>query len=123
MTKVLRTAMLATLALCATVQLAHAHAQLKAAGPAPGSVVNTSPKAIRIEFNEPVAAAFSGIELTNEGGQKQTTGTASLMPNDKKQMIVPVSGELAPGKYTVVWHAVGDDTHRVEGRFSFEIKR
>lgn len=123
MTRVLRTAILAVLASCTAVELANAHAQLKAAGPAPGSTVNASPKAIRIEFNEPVEVKFSGIELTNEGGQKQTTGTASIMPNDKKQMIVPVNGELAPGKYTVVWHAVGDDTHRVEGRFNFEIKR
>ena len=37
-------------------------------------------------------------------------------------MIVPVTGELKPGKYTVAWHAVGDDTHHVEGKYNFEVK-
>ena len=30
--------------------------------------------------------------------------------------------DLAPGKYTVAWHAVGDDTHKVDGKYSFEVK-
>jgi len=104
------------------VSAAYAHPQLKAAGPAPGSVVNASPKALRIQFNEAVVPAFSGLEITNEKGEKQATGAASIAANDKAQLIVPLTGALAPGTYTVVWHAVGDDTHRVEGRYNFEVK-
>ena len=122
MRNLIRSTVFAGVAAFAFVSAADAHPQVKSAGPAPGSVVKTSPKAIRIEFSEAVVATFSGIELTNAGGQKQETGTASLNPNDKKQLIVPVNGELAPGKYTVAWHAVGDDTHHVEGKFNFEIK-
>ena len=33
-----------------------------------------------------------------------------------------INGELKPGKYTVAWHAVGDDTHHVEGKYNFEVK-
>jgi copper resistance protein C len=122
MRTLLRTTILTGIAAFAFVSVAGAHPQVTAAGPAPGSVVKTSPKAIRIAFNEAVVATFSGIELTNAGGQKQETGTASLNPSDKKQLIIPINGELAPGKYTVAWHAVGDDTHKVEGKFNFEIK-
>jgi len=122
MKSVLRTSMFAGLAAFAFASAAAAHPQVKSAGPAPGSVVKISPKAIRIAFNEAVVASFSGIELTNASGQKQTTGAASLDPSDKKQLIVPVNGELAPGKYTVAWHVVGDDTHHVEGKFNFELK-
>ena len=121
MRKTFRIAALAAVAAFAAGS-AIAHPQVKAAGPAPGSVVKTSPKAIRIQFNEAVVLNFSGIELTDASGQKHDTGAASLSANDKKELIVPVSGELAPGKYTVAWHAVGDDTHHVEGKFNFEIK-
>ena len=65
---------------------------------------------------------FSGIEVTNAAGQKQPVGDASLNPKDKNQLIVPLTAELAPGKYTVAWHAVGDDTHKVDGKYSFEVK-
>jgi methionine-rich copper-binding protein CopC len=100
----------------------YAHPQLKAAGPAPGSVVKDSPKALRIQFNEGIVPGFSGVEITNEKGEKQATGAATGAPNDKAQLIVPLTSTLAPGKYTVVWHAVGDDTHKVEGKYNFEVK-
>jgi methionine-rich copper-binding protein CopC len=117
-----RTGLLAIAAAAAFASYADAHAQLKAAGPAPGSVVNASPKALRIQFNEAIEIGFSGVDVTNEKGEKQPTGAASASPTDKTQLIVPLTGTLAPGKYTVVWHAVGDDTHRTEGRYNFEVK-
>ncbi len=101
---------------------ADAHPQLKSAGPAPGSAVKTSPKALRIQFNEGLVLGFSGIEVTDAAGKKQPVGEASLSPTDKNQLIVPLTAELAPGKYTVVWHAVGDDTHKVDGKYNFEVK-
>ena len=110
-------------ALSFALSAADAHPRLKAAGPTPGSVVSASPKAIRIQFSEAVELAFSGIELKNEAGQAQPVGAAALNPKDKAQLIVPVNGQLAPGKYTVSWHAVGDDTHKQEGSFNFELKK
>ena len=119
----IRLTILATAVVLAFTTAADAHAVLKAAGPAPGSVVTSSPKAIRIQFNEAVELVLSGIELKDASGKAQPIGTASLNAKDKAQLIVPVSGELAPGKYTVSWHAVGDDTHRTEGSFNFEVKK
>ena len=101
---------------------ANAHPQLKSAGPAPGSVVTTSPKALRIQFNEGIVLSFSGIDLMNESGKKQAVGPATLNPKDNKQLIVPIGASLAPGKYKVAWHAVGDDTHRVKGQYAFTVK-
>ena len=114
--------MLAIAAAFSLASAANAHPQLKSAGPAPGSVVKASPKALRIQFNEGIVLGFSGIEVTNAAGQKQPVGEASLSPTDKNQLIVPLSAELVPGKYTVAWHAVGDDTHKVDGKYSFEVK-
>ena len=117
-----KTGILGIAATIAMVSLAHAHAVLKAAGPAPGSVVTTPPKVLRIQFNEAIEIGFSGVDVTNEKGEKQPTGAASASPTDKAQLIVPLTGTLAPGKYTVAWHAVGDDTHRTEGKYNFEVK-
>lgn len=118
----LRTGILAVAAMVGTISLADAHAVLKSAGPAPGSVVNTAPKALRIQFNEAIELGFTGVDVTNEKGEKQPTGSATTNPTDKAQLIVPLTGTLAPGKYTVAWHAVGDDTHRTEGKYNFEVK-
>ena len=114
--------MLAVAVAFSLASAADAHPQLKSAGPAPGSVVKTAPKALRIQFNEGIVLGFSGVEVTNAAGQKQPVGEASLNPADKNQLIVPLTAELAPGKYTVAWHAVGDDTHKVDGKYSFEVK-
>jgi methionine-rich copper-binding protein CopC len=119
----MKTGLVGVVAVIGMISLAQAHAVLKAAGPAPGSVVNSSPKALRIQFNEAIELGFSGVEVTNAKGEKMPTGTASTAANDKAQLIVPLTSELAPGKYTVVWHAVGDDTHRTEGRYNFEVKQ
>lgn len=121
--KLVSRAIVTTAALAVAVSAAGAHPRLKAAGPAPGSTVTASPKAIRIEFTEGVELAFSSIELKNGAGQAQPVGAPALNPKDKAQLIVPVNGELAPGKYTVSWHAVGDDTHKQEGSFDFELKK
>src|SRR5205085_5445980 len=118
-----KTGLLVFAAAFAFASAADAHAVLKAAGPAPGSVVNTSPKAIRIQFNEPVEVAFTGIELKDSTGKAQPVGATAVDAKDKAQIILPVTGDLAPGKYTVSWHAVGDDTHKTQGSFNFEVKK
>jgi methionine-rich copper-binding protein CopC len=105
----------------ATVVSAHPH--VKSAGPAPGSVVKSSPAALQIRFNEPVELAFSGVYVTNATGRKQPVGEVKTAANDKTQLIVPLKGRLAPGKYTVVWHAIGDDTHHVQGSYTFTVAK
>jgi methionine-rich copper-binding protein CopC len=117
-----RTGVLAAFAASLFAGAADAHPHFKSAGPAPGSVVKTSPKAVRIQFTEDLELALSGIEIKNKAGAVQKTGTATLHPQDKKQLIVPVNGALAPGLYTVDWHVVGTDTHPQQGHFAFEVK-
>jgi methionine-rich copper-binding protein CopC len=113
---------LAPIALSLLASAADAHPRLKMAGPAPGTTVKDAPKAIRIQFTEAIELPLSGIEVKNQAGEVQKVGAPSLSPTDKAQLIVPVESDLKPGKYTVAWHAVGDDTHRETGSFSFELK-
>lgn len=102
--------------------LALAHPQLQVAEPAAGAVT-TPPKQIRITFSERVIPKFSGIVIKDKAGRTVTIGKATTDPADKKRLVVPVMEDMAPGEYSVEWHAVSDDTHRIKGTYSFGVSR
>ena len=99
-----------------------AHPLLKSAEPKPNATIAASPTHVRIGFNEGLVEVFSGIEVDDMKGHAVSTGTAVVDPSDSTQLIVPLTAKLAPGTYTVNWHAVGDDTHRVSGHYNFQVK-
>jgi methionine-rich copper-binding protein CopC len=98
---------------------AGAHAHLNRASPAAGSVVTEQPSEVRMWFSEALEPRFSKAELVSATGSVVATGGTN--PADRKQLVVPV-GELKPGVYKILWHAISADTHRTDGDFSFEIK-
>ena len=107
--------------LTATVgRMAWAHPVLEASDPGQGATVS-SPKEIRLTFTENLIAKFSGLTIKDQSGRPIGTATPSVDPNDKRQLVVPISTPLPPGAYDVDWHAVGADTHRVTGHFSFRV--
>jgi copper resistance protein C len=113
-------AALAVAGLLSTAALAHPLP--KTADPKPNAVLAASPTEIRIGFSEGLVAAFSGMEVDDASGTAMPAGTASVDANDSKLLILPLTAKLAPGTYTVKWHAVGDDTHHVAGHYSFQVK-
>src|ERR1700730_16487553 len=90
---------------------ADAHPKLVKTDPAADAVTATSPKELRLSFNEELVAKFSGVELNDEKGKKIEIGATAPDPSDKKQLVVALPKPLAEGVYKVNWHAVGDDTH------------
>ena len=113
-----------TFAILATIFLAgpaFAHPKLDSASPAADVSVIASPQEIKLNFSEAIIAKFSGLELKDEGGRAVTTGNPVVDPKEPKQLVVPVSAPLAPGRYTVSWHAVSEDTHKVSGDYSFRV--
>lgn len=113
-------AVLAILAACLAGSAANAHATLTSSNPQ-ANASTTSPTEIRLSFSESVVAKFSGVEVKDESGKAIATGTAATDPKDKKQLIIPLSAPLSAGRYTVSWHAVSEDTHRVKGEYSFMV--
>lgn len=99
-----------------------AHPQFQSAEP-PAGQESVAPKEIRILFKEGIIPQFSGIELKDGAGKTITTGKAMVDPDNRKVMTVPLSHRLSPGEYKVEWHAVSDDTHKVEGSYSFGVSR
>jgi copper resistance protein C len=102
---------------------ADAHPKLVKTDPAADAVATNAPKELRLGFNEALVAKFSGVELRDEKGKKVEVGPTGPDPSDKKQLVVALPKPLGDGVYKVNWHAVGDDTHRVQGSYSFTIKR
>lgn len=107
----------AGLVLCAGP--AGAHAFLKTASPPVGSTVPQAPAAVTLRFTEGVEPAFSTIIVQDAGGAEVSSGPVRAGA-DASSLAVGVR-PLAPGSYTVTWHAVSVDTHRTEGRFSFMV--
>jgi copper resistance protein C len=116
-------AALAALAMGALAGSADAHPKLKSVSPAADVSSKASPKEIKLNFSEGVIAKFSGLELKDEAGKTVTTGVPANDPGDRKQLVVPLPAPLTAGRYTVNWHAVSEDTHRVKGEYSFEVAR
>jgi len=113
----------AVLAMGALASSADAHPKLMSVSPAADVSSKVSPKEIRLNFSEGVIAKFSGLELKDEGGKAVSTGLPVNDPGDRKQLVVPLPAPLMAGRYTVNWHAVSEDTHRVKGEYSFEVAR
>src|SRR3982074_675445 len=105
------------------VGAAYAHPELKSAEPAAGAAMTTSPKQIRITFNENAIAQLSGVEVRDQTGKVISTGRAATDAANKKLLVVQLKEQLPPGDYKVEWHAVSDDTHRVKGNYSFSVAR
>ena len=114
---------LAILVITLLATSANAHPKLKTSNPTANVSSKASPTEIKLSFNERVIAKFSGLEIKNESGKAIATGTPLTDPDDQKQLIVPLSAPLVAGRYTVLWHAVSEDTHRVKGQYSFGVDR
>jgi methionine-rich copper-binding protein CopC len=112
--------MLAALLTVTAGRIAWGHPVLEASDPEQGTTVS-SPKEIRLTFTENLIATFSGLTIKDQSGRPIGTATPSVDPNDKRQLVVPISTPLPPGAYDVDWHVVGADTHRVTGHFSFRV--
>jgi methionine-rich copper-binding protein CopC len=116
-------ATLAVLVVGALATSADAHPKLKSATPAADISSKVSLKEIKLSFSEGVIAKFSGLEIKDQAGKTITTGVPANDPGDRKQLVVPLEAPLSAGRYTVTWHAVSEDTHRVKGQYSFDVAR
>ena len=99
---------------------ANAHAAFVSAMPAANST-GAAPKQVTIHLSEGLSKKLSGFELMKADGSKVPV-TTSVSPKDHKTLVGSVSGNLAPGTYMVMWHAVAaDDGHRSKGDFNFTV--
>jgi methionine-rich copper-binding protein CopC len=103
-----------------TVQ-AFAHAHLQSATPPVDGTIDTAPSSVTLSFTEALEARFSSIEVKDAAGKRVDDGKPHREGGDGKRLSIGL-GKLAPGVYTVDWHATSIDTHRTEGSFHFTVK-
>lgn len=101
---------------------ADAHAKLVESMPAAKSVTATSPREIRLRFNERIAVNLSGVDLMTAEGKGVNVGEAFADPGDAMGFIVRIDAPLPPGIYHVRWRTVSADMHKLKGDFAFEIR-
>ena len=100
---------------------AFGHADLKSATPAEGSTVAMPPTEVDLKFSEDLNLRFSGVTITGPNKTTVPVGEAMLMDGNTTLM-VPISGPLGAGTYTVVWHVLSADGHKTHGSYTFTLK-
>jgi copper resistance protein C len=98
---------------------AAAHAHLVASTPAANATV-AAPNTITLTFSEKLAPAFSKFELTMADGMAMKVKT-KVSP-DKMSIVGTPGAKLMAGAYTVTWHAVSPDGHKMDGKVGFTVK-
>ena len=121
MSNLVRVVGIASLLGLAPTSQALAHAHLKSATPAAGTTVTIAPTELDLIFTEGVNLKFTGLKVTGPNKAPIKTGEAMLTGGDTN-LAVPLEGTLAPGLYTVAWHALSTDGHKTNGTYSFTLK-
>lgn len=99
---------------------AHAHVELSSSTPAKGDVLSSAPTEIVLNFSG--EARLAKVMLHTESGEMIALNfSMSMEPRDKYE--ITIEDELASGNYTVYWVAMGGDSHKISGDFSFKVKQ
>lgn len=96
---------------------AQAHTHLESSMPADQAVLTSVPTEIMLHFSEPTRV--TALSIQKEGEKQQTA--VSVLP---KQASAAVSVPLevgGPGKYKVMWRAIGADNHVMSGAVRFTV--
>lgn len=100
--------------------LANAHVEIVDSFPAQYSNVNPIPTQVWIEFNGQLQSldgeAINTLEVIDSSGFAMNVGEAVL---EGGKISTKLSGQSAPGVFTVKYRVVGDDGHVIEGEYSF----
>lgn len=116
----------ATLAFLIVASAAYAHPKLVSATPAPNATVAKLGK-VQLQFSEKLMPKFSGADLIMTGmngmnhAPMKVASAAALGPDGRTLIVTPKS-PLGAGRYSVAWHVVSADTHRITGNYVFAVK-
>ncbi len=95
-----------------------AHAELVETYPADGDTLAESPDQVRLQFTEPIEAAFDPVKVYDQQGNRVDEDDARVDPDDAKVLVAGLE-ELPDGSYTVEWRVTSLDGHIVDGTYRF----
>ncbi|MFE7235607.1 copper resistance protein CopC [Streptomyces sp. NPDC057596] len=100
---------------------ASAHAALRGADPADGTVLKTAPGTITLAFTESVSLLDDSFRLFDPEGRRVRTGEPQHAPGRPDTARVAFPEGLGEGTFTVAWRVVSADSHPVSGAFTFSV--
>lgn len=105
---------------------AEAHPKLVSASPAPNAVV-AKPARLELHFSEKLMPKFSGADLMMTGMKGMNhapvkVASTAAVAADGRTLVVRPRAPLGAGRYSVAWHVVSADTHRITGNYAFAVK-
>ena len=112
---------IASAALCALAEPALAHAHLKSATPPIDGTVSGAPTELDLTFSEGVNLKFTGVTVTGPGKAAIATGAVKSAAGGDMAIVVPLTAPLAPGRYTINWHALATDGHKTNGSYGITV--
>lgn len=108
--------------------VADAHPRLMSATPTANSLV-AAPSRIALKFSEKLIGPMTAADVLMTGmpGKPhhqpvKMAGFRAALAADGKTLLLARAKPLPAGTYSVAWHAVSVDTHRVAGTFAFSVK-
>ncbi|MGH8221270.1 MAG: copper resistance CopC family protein [Steroidobacteraceae bacterium] len=108
----------AGIVLSSGIAAAQAHAHLRSAVPADGSVVSAPPSQVVLDFSEP--ARLTAAWIQRSGGPKSKI---ERLPRQSAASVAVPLPALSPGLYELSWRALSADGHIVPGRIHFTVTR
>ena len=96
----------------------YAHTKLSHSSPKQGSVISSSPETLSLTFSSKVK--LMKVDLRTKQGDKVKLAFI-LSPISSENFSIPLS-VLTQGEYIVHWVAMGKDSHKMKGSFSFKIQ-
>jgi copper transport protein len=100
--------------------IASAHAILESSSPEPSALLASSPKEIRLDFDEQVESTLGDIRVY-DSEQREITIKKTVRSSTDASVVTAGVPTLKNGVYVVVWRVVSADGHPVSGAFPFEI--
>jgi copper transport protein len=108
--------------LAMTAGPALAHATLLGSTPAAKQRDVSSTPSINLRFSEPVQIVNRGdVTIVDARGVRVDGGRPSTLPDNPRQVVVPLRGPLVPSSYTVRYRVVSADSHSEAQAYVFAV--
>jgi methionine-rich copper-binding protein CopC len=101
------------------------HLRLVRAQPAVDTTLTAAPTELKLYYSEAVKPAVTAVRLMTSDSAIVALG--ALATGDKgtethPPVVAPITGDVKPGAYRVMWRVTGADGHTITGNFTFTVK-
>ncbi|GAA3386174.1 copper resistance CopC/CopD family protein [Cryptosporangium minutisporangium] len=100
---------------------ARAHASLEGTDPPRGSIADTAPTVITMNFSERVVPVDGRIKVVAPDGKNVAQGEPTTV-NNGTRLRIPVQKDLADGTYLVSYRVISADGHPISGGYTFSVR-